>query len=74
MTKKGESTIDPGAESVMALYDPGPDADDPVSAEGHEKIAQLAYFYWQARGCHWFTGRGLVSRELCQPNTAAAAA
>ena len=77
MAKKGESTTNPNAESVMAVDDPNPEGDDPVSAEGHEKIARLAYFYWQARGCpigsreeDWYR----AENELRQPNTAAAAA
>jgi hypothetical protein len=77
MVKKGESTTNPNAESVTAVYEASPEADDPVSAEGHEKIARLAYSYWQVRGCpigspeeDWYR----AENELRQPITAAAAA
>ena len=38
MAKKGETITNPNTEK-------------PISAEEHEEIARLAYYYWQARGC-----------------------
>ncbi len=51
MVKKGESTTNPNAESVTAVYEAIPEAGYPVPPRDHEEIARLAYFYWEARGC-----------------------
>ena len=77
MAKKGESKTNPSTESVTAVYDASLEADDPVSAVGHEEIARLAYYHWEARGCpigspeeDWYR----AENELRQPITVAAAA
>ena len=75
MAKKGESTTHHNAESISAVHNAGPDANDPVS-EDHEEIARLAYSYWQARGCPIGSPEEDWSRaenELRQPIAAAAA-
>jgi hypothetical protein len=51
MVKNGESTTNPNAESVTAVYEASPEADYPVFAGNQEEIARLAYSYWEARGC-----------------------
>jgi hypothetical protein len=37
--------------AVAKAVDPVVDFADSGSVPDHEQIAQLAYFYWQARGC-----------------------
>ena len=76
MAKKGESKTKLKAESVTTVYNASPEAEYPVSAEDNEKIALLAYSYWQARGRpigspeeDWYR----AENELRQPITAAAA-
>ena len=74
MAKKGESKTN---QSVRAVYNASPEADDPVAAVGHEEIARLAYSHWEARGCpigspeeDWYR----AENELRQPITIAASA
>jgi hypothetical protein len=73
MGKSVEAIAIPNAKSVTAV----PEAEQSVSAEDHEAIAQLAYSYWQARGCpigspeeDWYR----AENDLRQPNAVAAAA
>jgi hypothetical protein len=73
MTKKGETSH--AAESVSVAYSTSPEPEYPVAAEDHEKTAQLAYSYWQARGCpigspeeDWYR----AENELRKPIAAAA--
>jgi hypothetical protein len=40
-----------GGAAVAILEDPVEEAAPTFSSPGHEQIAQLAYSYWQARGC-----------------------
>ena len=77
MLKKGESTTNPNAESVTAVFEASPEADYPVFAGNHEEIARLAYSYWEARGCpigspeeDWYR----AEMDLRQPIAAAATA
>ena len=74
MAKKGESKTN---QSVRAVYNASPEADDPDSAVDHEEIARLAYSHWEARGCpigspeeDWYRAED----ELRQPIRVAASA
>jgi len=48
MAKQQNTTILSGARAARAIH---PLAESTASASKHEQVAQLAYFYWQDRGC-----------------------
>ena len=48
--RRSHATTGAGAAAAMAL-DPAGKQGTAEPAIAHEEIAQLAYFYWEARGC-----------------------